>query len=160
YEVDGKKYLWIRKFEEHQRPHHTEAESIIPAWNGSLPVISPLKQREDPPVLKEALKEAVVNEALKEKEGIKGLDEFRVFWEAYPKKVGKGEARKAWGKKGTVSLSHILEAIQKQKEHWREPRFIPNPATWLNQERWDDEPPKSAAQEIWDRAQEEKRHDT
>ncbi|KKK76408.1 hypothetical protein LCGC14_2863930, partial [marine sediment metagenome] len=52
YEVDNKKYLWIRKFEEHQRPHHTEAESIIPAWNGSLPVISPLKQREDPPVLK------------------------------------------------------------------------------------------------------------
>ena len=104
------------------------------------------------------------NEEGKEKEGIKGLDEFRVFWEAYPKKVGKKEARKAWERRDRntdkTSLSRILEAIEKQKEHWREARFIPNPATWLNQERWDDEPPKSAAQEIWDRAQEEKRHDT
>jgi hypothetical protein len=31
YEVDGLKCIWIRKFREHQRPHHTEPESELPA---------------------------------------------------------------------------------------------------------------------------------
>jgi len=85
---------------------------------------------------------------------------FDTFWEAYPKKVGKGEARKAWHRKGDVALDHILEAIQKQKRSWSDPKFIPNPATWLNQERWDDEPVTSGAQAMWDKAQEEKVNDT
>lgn len=70
---------------------------------------------------------------------------FDEFWKAYPKKVGKGAAKKAWNKiKPTKdTLEKILSAIESQKhsDQWLKDngQFIPYPATWLNQERWEDE---------------------
>lgn len=42
YEVNGRKYIEIRTFARHQRPHHTERDSPIPPYNGSQPVVQPL----------------------------------------------------------------------------------------------------------------------
>lgn len=70
---------------------------------------------------------------------------FDRFWEAYPKKVGKGEARKAFArlKVSGELLDRMLAALTRQRvsDQWNREngRFIPNPATWLNQERWSDE---------------------
>lgn len=70
-------------------------------------------------------------------------DDFERFWQAYPKKTGKGEAAKVWNRNGHPGVDRILEviAIAAQSSKWREEngRFIPNPATWLNQKRWDDD---------------------
>lgn len=76
---------------------------------------------------------------------------FDLFWAAYPKKVAKAKAVQAFEKlkpdKGL--LDQMLSAITKQKksEAWTRDsgRFIPNPATWLTQERWEDEVIVSAA---------------
>lgn len=73
------------------------------------------------------------------------VDDFNLFWQAYPKKVGKEAARKAWQKAtGKPALADILRTVElsKQTEQWKKERgqFIPNPATWLNQGRWSDEP--------------------
>ena len=69
---------------------------------------------------------------------------FDAFWAAYPRKVGKGDARKAFGKV-RVELGTLLSAIEAQKasQQWKRDggRYIPNPATWLNQCRWEDELP-------------------
>jgi hypothetical protein len=71
---------------------------------------------------------------------------FDEFWQEYPKKVGKEAARKAWDKiKPNAELRQKISAAVEtatQSEQWRREngRFIPNPATWLNQGRWDDEP--------------------
>lgn len=67
--------------------------------------------------------------------------EFETFWKAYPRKIAKPEAFKAWEKNDRPSLDKILAAIeqQKQTEQWRDVKFIPHPATWINQGRWDDE---------------------
>lgn len=66
---------------------------------------------------------------------------FAEFWLAYPKKVGKGAAEAAW-KKQRPSLPDVLLAIGRQtkSEQWQKEggQFIPNPATWLNQKRWED----------------------
>ena len=73
------------------------------------------------------------------------MEDFDTFWKAYPRKVAKGDARKAWiqTEKIRPSLSNILEAIENQKntQQWMENDgiYIPYPATWLRQERWDDE---------------------
>ena len=73
--------------------------------------------------------------------------EFARFWEAYPSKVGKGAAEKAFAKikPSPDLLAQMLEAVgwQAKTKQWQE-GFIPNPATWLNQRRWEDEPPKSS----------------
>lgn len=73
---------------------------------------------------------------------------FDQFWEAYPKKVGKVDARKAW-KKAKITgeiFDKIMTAIKdaKASEQWQREngRFIPNPSTWINQGRWDDELPE------------------
>lgn len=72
-------------------------------------------------------------------------ERFGVFWSAYPKKVGKQAALKSWKKiKPTAELfERILSSLEmaKQSDQWQREhgRFIPNPTTWLNQGRWDDE---------------------
>jgi hypothetical protein len=70
---------------------------------------------------------------------------FSQFWEAYPKKVGKDAASKSFSKriKEGVSVEAMTLALVKQRESldWQrdDGRYIPNPATWLNQGRWMDE---------------------
>lgn len=70
---------------------------------------------------------------------------FDQFWQAYPRKVGKVDAQKAWAKlKPTPELVQtILEAIAAQKEghDWKREagEYIPHPTTWLNGGRWLDE---------------------
>ena len=67
---------------------------------------------------------------------------FDVFWEAYPKKTGKEAARKSFAR-AKADIGTMLSAleVQKQSEQWTKDngQFIPNPTTWLNQGRWEDE---------------------
>ena len=70
---------------------------------------------------------------------------FDRFWEAYPKKAAKPAAHKAFRalKVSDPLLEIMLAAISRQSrsEGWRKERgkFIPYPATWLRNARWDDE---------------------
>jgi len=83
-------------------------------------------------------------------------DDFLEFWERYPKKVGKGDAFKAWRKvnPGSELKAKILWAVDQQSrsEQWQRDggQYVPNPATWLNQARWDDEleKPESAQKQV------------
>lgn len=69
-------------------------------------------------------------------------EDFDMFWSAYPKKVGKKSAKKAFDKV-QVPVEALVTAIKRQKcsAQWSKDggQFIPNPSTWLNQERWEDE---------------------
>jgi hypothetical protein len=68
---------------------------------------------------------------------------FLKFWEAYPKKEAKGKAFEAYKKikEPKPSLKTILDTIEQQKklDGWQDKQYIPQPATWLNQRRWEDE---------------------
>ena len=74
---------------------------------------------------------------------------FAAFWAEWPRKVAKAEAKKAFAalaRAGRLpSLDALVMAIraQSRQPQWREDagRFIPYPATWLRQERWQDEVP-------------------
>lgn len=71
--------------------------------------------------------------------------EFELFWAKYPKKVGKKAAQTAFLRaQNRPQIDDLLESIDRamKSEQWRKDggQFIPNPATWLNQGRWDDEP--------------------
>lgn len=79
-----------------------------------------------------------------------GVDEqtqlFDRFWKAYPRHEGKEPARRAWKRlKPNIQLCRDMSAAlerQKCSESWKRDggRYIPMPATWLNQHRWEDEP--------------------
>ena len=67
------------------------------------------------------------------------------FYAAYPRKVARPAALRAWKRvKMTPEVfERIMKALEaaKRSEQWVKDKgkFIPYPATWLNQERWNDE---------------------
>ncbi|MCH5192255.1 MAG: phage replisome organizer N-terminal domain-containing protein [Oscillospiraceae bacterium] len=89
---------------------------------------------------KEIEKEEIDKEKYK-----KESDDFDDFWDRYPKKKGKADARKAFDKLNPTDelLSLMLNALDRQRKskEWQKDngQFIPYPATWLNGRRWEDE---------------------
>lgn len=79
------------------------------------------------------------------KPGANYAADFLNFWEAYPRRVGKGDAWKSW-QKSTPAIADVLKALawQSRSQDWTKEggKYIPNPATYLNQRRWEDEPSK------------------
>lgn len=69
---------------------------------------------------------------------------FGEFWSAYPRKVGKDAARKAFAKRkpDPELLAKMLAAvaIQAKSTQWQRDggQYIPHPSTWLNEGRWND----------------------
>ena len=81
---------------------------------------------------------------INKKDNKKSLDiSFDRFWAAYPRHDTKAEARKVFDKLNPDEdlLATMLTAIEQQKKgsQWSDPRYIPQPRTWLNQRRWEDE---------------------
>lgn len=72
-------------------------------------------------------------------------EKFKIFWNEYPKRVSKERAEKAFFKicLDDVVFSNILDSLEKFKKtkDWNKEKgqYIPYPATWLNQRRWEDE---------------------
>jgi len=82
-----------------------------------------------------------------------GTDLFEAFWSAYPKKVGKADAKKAWPKAcKRLDAERLVKAAGYWAGLWAnariEKKFILHPATWLNGQRWDDEPPVPKLQAV------------
>lgn len=166
YENAGRKYLQIRTFGLHQRPHHTEPESKIPAHTSDGSSI--LSPSSNGGTTEETLSKDVLGggttvvklEILggKGKEGNgegKGrdkrqprpavaLDGFTDFWTRYPWKKGKGSAEQSWAKLTPADRKAVMERVVSFAEEWssrsrEDLKFCPHPATWLNQRRWEDE---------------------
>lgn len=76
---------------------------------------------------------------------------FTEFWNLYPRKVGKDAASRAFAKikRPSETMGAIRSALawQVESEQWTKNagQYIPNPATYLNQGRWADEPPRSTS---------------
>lgn len=72
-------------------------------------------------------------------------ERFAAFYSFYPKHVGRQAACKAWDKlKPTSALLRDMATtlqLQKKTVKWHEEhgRYVPDPATWLNGRRWEDE---------------------
>lgn len=82
----------------------------------------------------------------------KGAGLFEEFWAAFPRKVGKDAALRAFEKRkpDRALLDRMLAAIaaQRASPDWQKDggQFIPHPTTWLNQGRWDDQPVEPLAE--------------
>ena len=71
------------------------------------------------------------------------IDRFEDFWQMWPRKKSKEDARKAWKKikdqpATLLLIQQHLTALRDAGE-WRDKQFIPYPATYLNGKRWEDE---------------------
>ena len=62
--------------------------------------------------------------------------DFDLFWEHYPKKVGKKKVLHKFNS-NNYPIDLILKnlELQKKSDQWQNQQYIPNPETYLNQER-------------------------
>ena len=83
----------------------------------------------------------------RKREGVKELtkhdsDVFEWWWSSLPKKVGKKACVEWWKKHRPADeqAKMMAAAIERQKKsrRWRD-GYVPDPLTWLNGERWNDE---------------------
>ena len=69
-------------------------------------------------------------------------DDFEMFFDAYPNKIKKGEARRIWIQKniGKKTAAEILGFIDKAKQTdaWKR-KMVPSPVKFLEDERWQDD---------------------
>lgn len=79
---------------------------------------------------------------------------FLDFWEAYPRKTAKPNALRAWRtlRPDEPTRVLILDDLAKRRvsDQWTREggQFIPHPATYLNQRRWEDQEPQVEAKRV------------
>ena len=77
------------------------------------------------------------------------------FWEVYPRREAKLDARKAWAQlhPDAALVDTIIQALgwQRQTDGWRR-GFVPLPASYLRGQRWTDEQPVQAQRVMGDAA--------
>src|SRR5262249_32474559 len=66
---------------------------------------------------------------------------FIEFYTGYPKKKSKRDAAKAYAaaRRGGVSHETIMAGLARAKPGWRDPQYIPYPASWLRAGGYEDE---------------------
>jgi hypothetical protein len=78
--------------------------------------------------------------------------EFQEFWELYPRREGVAEASKEFRRMVTagVPATAIIEGLRACLPALlsRDPKFRPQPARWLREGRWTDDPEAVAAREL------------
>ena len=76
----------------------------------------------------------------KESKNKESNKDFEKFWKEYPKKVGKKKVQDKFDA-NDFPIDLIIKNIelQKKSDQWQNQQYIPNPETYLNQERWTDE---------------------
>ena len=70
-------------------------------------------------------------------------DDFSDFYKLYPNKKGKENARIMWSrlteKERELAHAWLIRYIAYWKQKEIEKQFLPHPATWLHQKRWEDD---------------------
>lgn len=105
-------------------PIKNKKDSLVDLEDGKAGTIAPPPKPPKPPKAKD------------------GGEQFEEFWIAYPHKVAKGAARKAWASAvGKTSPDTIIEAAKAfaRQQAGKEQQYIAHAATWLNAERWQDD---------------------
>lgn len=63
---------------------------------------------------------------------------FSAFWSAYPRKLNKDKARKAWNRLTQTDRQKIMDHLP-LREWPKDKQFIPYASSFLNARRWEDE---------------------
>ena len=150
YTVEDQALIQIDNFAKHQSPHVRESASELPSIEqGTTKAVTKhnLGSDEASPRSPDSLiPDSLIPDtsACSPSASELAKDGFADFWKMYPKKVAKTQAMKAW-KKQKPDLATCLAALSvaKASADWQKDggQFIPHPATWLNNRRWEDEPP-------------------
>lgn len=134
YEIDGDQYIQINKWLQHQKIDRP-SESKIPAFDEASRILANVSADSRNNMLYQGRDQGVDQGA---------ADAFETVYNAYPRKAGKPAALKAWkaAKIKTAEVAMILSDIESKScsDDWQKDngKYIPHPATYFNQRRWED----------------------
>lgn len=154
FQVDGRDFGAIRNFRKFQRPKKPNSSGVLPAeyrtyvgltGDSSPPVPNqfPTSSEKSPQMEDggDKMEDGGCNKTLDQKPDFE--QEFdQAFWPAYPRKVGKGAARKALiSARKKADLATIVAGAQRYKAErdGQDENFTVHASRWLNEERWLDE---------------------
>lgn len=150
-ELEDVGYLYRVKMPNGRVDYHLKVTLNPKSPNGTLDIEKPkspngtLPKRHSAQTALISNKENTINTKDTNNKDLSTPEFFEVFWSLYPRKVAKPNALKAWRKikPNNLLAAEIMDGLKKHKasRQWQEDngRFIPHPATFLNQERWKDE---------------------
>lgn len=147
YSVDGKHYLHISKWRDHQRidKPNRERYPLPTCENAEIreTVATPSREPRETPAPGTGEQG---NRGTGDKPSCSSAaaeSEFDAFWQTYPRKVSKGQAVKAYrSARKKADADEILAGLKRHLPLWagKDITFVPHAATWLNGERWADDP--------------------
>lgn len=152
YEHDGDPYLYLPNLAKHQRLEADKQASRLPEPPSSDLDAGKSAESPDKSVpADESSGEIVAKQVAGSREQVAGTpapvaalpDRFSEFWQAYPRRTARGAAVKAWKsamKKQDPDTIIVAASAFATSTLGTDPKFIPHPASWLNAERWADEP--------------------
>lgn len=152
YEIAGRQYGAIRNFRKFQKPKTPNDIHPMPSEIGDYVGLTSFVS-ETPPPEPTAFPRKVEKpfqmedgggkrEEGEEQEKHISLDserEFEQFYSTYPRRIARGQARKAYrAARKKASSELLLTGARKAAAEFlgKDVQFIPHPATWLNGERW------------------------
>jgi hypothetical protein len=137
YATEEKQYIQIVKFSKHQNPHKNEAPSSIPAPDKHS---TSTRQAQYKHTTNRADSLNLISDSFQNNTSTAAR--FDEWWAEYPKKVEKKKARAIWKRRKLDKIADVIIADTKERPtacaKWRE-GYIPNPTTYLNGDRWQDE---------------------
>lgn len=145
YEVDGRKYIDIPTFSQHQRPHKHEKKSDVPRRVESTTKVRRRKRQGD-------AKDALIPDMRNDDRGMmndecsapgNGSDLFDQFWRAFParRRQDKEAAHKAWkvAIKKADPETIIAAVVEYAASDVGQGEYVKGPAPWLNKGCWADD---------------------
>ena len=150
YEVESDKYIQVNNFKEHQRPHHTEKDSVLPPKspidNGAQ-TVTPRRKKLGKEAGQGKEEGTVIGKGIRKRREYPAM--FERLWILHPK-GGKEAAYKAFRKLSPAEKEvdrwvARLEAYR-ESQKWIE-GISPNLSTWINQGYFDGEASKPPVDE-------------
>jgi hypothetical protein len=127
-----REWLYVAKHEVTKTANGSDeivSSHLTKTANGSDEIVQPIPDS----------KQQIVNRMVNKDMSKSAFDEF---YAAYPRKENRANALRSWLKispsKHTMIIADVINRAE-YHDSWSEKKFIPLPASYLNQERWTDE---------------------
>lgn len=159
YEASQRRYLQVSNFRKHQKIDRPQESKLPDPADCNIVSVSPDQGAFDEPSTNDP--RTIDDDSLPDQVSGIGIcigtrdqgpareareSEFETFWSTYPRRVGKGNAERAFVKAAKrAGAETIIDAAARWVDYWdrsnTDMQFIPHPATWLNRHGWEDEIP-------------------
>lgn len=147
YESDGKPFLYLPTWEKYQTIRNKQSKYPDPNTYkqlNSIEINCNQLNANVPVIQSNTIQSESESESNPNTEDAYSVD-FELFWKEYPRKIDKAKAYRSWKKIPVKEYIDIAKGLEKWNAYWTErnaPEYIPHPTVWLNNRRWEAEPPK------------------